>query len=68
MNTRRVAALLREIGALQLELAAAIEQPDEPKRPRRRPLSQGTGVSKLVARPAVIERIGRVMRNKGMTG
>lgn len=66
MNTRRVAALLREIGALQLELAAAIESADEPKRPRRRPLVKGA--TEPTASPVMLERIGRAMRNRGMTG
>lgn len=62
MNTRHVAALLRE-------LAEALEQPEEPKRPRRRPLANGpTELANSVARPAMVERIGRVMRNRGMTG
>jgi hypothetical protein len=59
VNVRRVAALLRE-------LADAIEQDAEPKRARRRPLVKGP--AETTARPAVIERIGRAMRNLGMTG
>lgn len=59
MNTRRVANLLRE-------LADAIEQPEEPRRPRRRPLVKG--LAEPSARPAMVERIGRAMRNRGMTG
>jgi hypothetical protein len=57
VNARRVAALLRE-------LADAIEQPAAAKRARRRPLVKGA--PEPAARPAMIERIGRVMRNKGM--
>ena len=59
MNTRRVAALLRE-------LAEALEQPEEPKRPRRRPIASGP--TEPAARPAMVERIDRAMRNRGMTG
>lgn len=63
MNTRRVANLLRE-------LADAIEQPEEPKRPRRRPLVKGaaTAAATAAASPEMITRINRAMRNRGMTG
>lgn len=60
MNARRIASLLRE-------LADAIEAPDPAAKQRLRKRLLTT-VAEPAARPAMVERIGRVMRNKGMTG
>lgn len=58
MNVHRVAALLRE-------LADAIEQPDEEKRPRRRPLVKAEGPEPS---PKMQDRVLRSLRNAAMGG
>lgn len=56
MNTRRVAALLRE-------LAAALEQADEQPKAKRRPLAI---VAAPPVRPEMVAKVRRSLRRQGI--
>ena len=61
MNAARAASIARQIGALCLELAEAIEQTDA--KPRRRPRS---AMPATQPSPEAIERTRRSMRKQGV--
>lgn len=63
MNTRRVAALLRELASLHAELAEAYAQPEEPAKPKRRPLAAVPAPS---ARHEVVDKVRRNLRRQGL--
>ncbi len=61
MNPKRIAKLLRERAALDLELAEAFEEV-EPKTPRKRPMVEPT----IQPSQEVIDEVRRKMRRKGI--
>jgi hypothetical protein len=62
MNAHRAASLARQIGALCIELASALEEVDAPKK-RQRPRST---LPAKPPSPEAIERTRRSMRKQGV--
>lgn len=61
MNPKRIARILRERAALDIELAEAFEEV-EPAKPRKRPLAPTTGQ----ASPEAVDQVRRALRRKGV--
>lgn len=62
MNTKRLAQLFRERAALDLEIAAALEDTTQPARPRRR----STAAPTVQPSPEALERTRRALRRRGI--
>jgi hypothetical protein len=62
MNPKRIAKLLRERAALDIELADAFEEEEERKVPRKRPISEPT----MQPSQEAIDKMRLTLRRKGV--